>query len=142
MEPRFELIHSVPGRLRIKSLDLWGNTELTEQIREVLMEVPGVEDVKVNGVTGTVNVEFDPDSEPVVVAAVRQQLPEEALVDERHDERALVAAESVDVEPMVRTRPSRDQARARAMAKRRFAVGVAAAAFVAGFVARHLLTRR
>jgi len=53
--------HQVPGRVRMKIPAAKGNPELLKQISETFAVIPGIEEVKVNPVTGSVVLYYDTD---------------------------------------------------------------------------------
>ncbi|MDA8388379.1 MAG: hypothetical protein M0Z58_06945 [Nitrospiraceae bacterium] len=55
-------IHSVPGRLRVKSPLVKGNRRAAEEIEKLLGSVQGVDSVLVNTVTGSVTVSCERNS--------------------------------------------------------------------------------
>lgn len=55
-------IHSVPGRLRIKSPRVKGNRKAAEGVEALLVSVHGVNSVLVNIITGSITVTYDKDA--------------------------------------------------------------------------------
>lgn len=53
-------IHNTPGRLRVRIPELRGNAEKLEEIKTVL-DIFGTEKIKVNALTGSIVVHYDPD---------------------------------------------------------------------------------
>jgi len=53
--------HQVPGRVRMKIPAGKGNPELLKQISEVFAVIPGIEEVTVNPLTGSVVLHYDTD---------------------------------------------------------------------------------
>src|ERR1700758_2229747 len=53
--------HQVPGRVRMKIPAGKGNPELLKQVSETFAIIPGIEEVKVNPVTGSVVLYYDTD---------------------------------------------------------------------------------
>jgi hypothetical protein len=53
--------HQVPGRVRMKIPAAKGNPELLKQISETFAVIPGIEEVKINPVTGSVVLYYDTD---------------------------------------------------------------------------------
>jgi hypothetical protein len=145
--PIYEIVHVKPGLLKVRAAELWDNPALAESVREALECLPEVESVEPEAVTGTLTVAYDPAEEAVVLACLRQQLPEEADLQEHREGDLPVSAEPVGTEPLALPREradrlTREQARARAARRRRFAAGFAAAAVAVGLLARRLLIRR
>jgi Heavy metal associated domain 2 len=56
-----QIAHQVPGRVRMKIPAGKGNAELLKQIGEVFGAIPGIEEVEVNPVTGSVLLRYDTD---------------------------------------------------------------------------------
>lgn len=52
--------HFVPGRLRLKSYELRRNRALADEINRTLEQVTGVRQVRINTLTGSLLVEYDP----------------------------------------------------------------------------------
>jgi len=52
-------VHEVPGRLRVKSPFIKGNTPSTEEIESLVKKLPGIVSVSSNPVTGSVVVNYD-----------------------------------------------------------------------------------
>jgi hypothetical protein len=53
--------HQVPGRVRMKIPAGKGNPELLKQVSETFAIIPGIEEVKINPVTGSVVLYYDAD---------------------------------------------------------------------------------
>lgn len=53
-------LHHVPGRLRVRSPRLKRNAALVEASRRELSVVPGITGVRVNEVTGSITLTYDP----------------------------------------------------------------------------------
>ena len=73
--PEVQVTHFLPGRIRLKLKDLKRNPEFAEEIEETLAEVPGIEQVEANPVTGSVLIEYDPEGPvafPALVAAAKR----------------------------------------------------------------------
>jgi len=58
---KVKIAHQVPGRIRLKVPKAKDNPELVEQIKQMFTVIPGVEEVTVNPVTGSVVVNYDTD---------------------------------------------------------------------------------
>ena len=61
MAGKFKIVHQVPGRIRMKIPSAKGRPEELQSYKEVLSLIPGVEDVDINAVTGSVVLKYDPD---------------------------------------------------------------------------------
>jgi len=129
-----------PGRIRLHVPHLWSDPERAADIRRALDLYPGVESVKLGLLTSTVTVEFNPDDGRSVLDCLEQIFPGAGLeeVDLDHDREETLPTAIATGHP---ARPTRDQARARAAARRRnlATVGITVAGVVAGLVARRLL---
>ncbi len=55
-------IHELPGRLRIKIPTLKKNQRLAMKIDDLLFDLIGVNDINVNTVTGSIVVNYDPET--------------------------------------------------------------------------------
>jgi hypothetical protein len=53
-------VHHIPGRLRVRIPEIRNNARKTAEVKE-LLDIYGVEHLKVNHLTGSVVVTFDPD---------------------------------------------------------------------------------
>lgn len=53
-------LHNVPGRLRVKIPQVKGDEARAEAVRRMLLTIEGASDVRVNTVTGSILVEYDP----------------------------------------------------------------------------------
>jgi Heavy metal associated domain 2 len=58
---KLNIAHQVPGRVRMKIPSAKGNTELLQQISETFAVIPGIEQVTVNALTGSVVLHYDVD---------------------------------------------------------------------------------
>jgi hypothetical protein len=56
-----QIAHQVPGRIRVKIPAAKGNAELLQQISETFGIIPGIEQVSVNAVTGSIVLVYDTD---------------------------------------------------------------------------------
>jgi len=56
-----QVAHQVPGRIRLKVPKLKENPELIERIEQMFNMIPGIEEVAVNPVTGSVVLHYDTD---------------------------------------------------------------------------------
>jgi copper chaperone CopZ len=57
--PMIELVHSVPGRLRIKMSRIRNDARTATAIRSAVLSIPGVRTVTVKPMTGSVIVTYD-----------------------------------------------------------------------------------
>ena len=60
----FELAHHLPGRLRLRSALLKANADASEQTQHDLAEIDGVRSASANPITGSVLLEYDPETIP------------------------------------------------------------------------------
>jgi hypothetical protein len=58
---KLKIVHQVPGRIRMKIPSAKGNEEQLASYKEVLSLLPGVEDIDINPVTGSIVLKYDPD---------------------------------------------------------------------------------
>lgn len=58
---KLKIIHQVPGRIRMKIPSAKGNEAQLQSYKEVLSLIPGVEDIEVNPVTGSIILKYDAD---------------------------------------------------------------------------------
>jgi hypothetical protein len=61
MKMKVQIAHQVPGRIRLKVPKAKENPELMEQIKQMFVAIPGIEDVTVNPTTGSVVLHYDTD---------------------------------------------------------------------------------
>jgi len=61
------VMHAVPGRIRLQVGRLKGNADYAARIRQALPDVPGVESVEINQDTGNVVIAFDEDQSTSMV---------------------------------------------------------------------------
>jgi hypothetical protein len=54
-----KIAHQVPGRIRMKVPSAKGNAELLQQISDTFGVIPGIEQISVNPVTGSIVIEYD-----------------------------------------------------------------------------------
>ena len=64
--------HQVPGRVRIKVPTAKGNPELLKQISEVFGVIPGIEEIVVNPITGSIVLHYDADRHDEFHGSFRQ----------------------------------------------------------------------
>ena len=57
---KFDVVHHLPGRLRLRSASLKGDARASEQARRALAAIEGVTSVAANPCTGSLLVEYDP----------------------------------------------------------------------------------
>lgn len=55
-------VHSIPGRLRVKSAVIKKNPHEAVKLRKLLSSVPGLKNLDVNLVTGSILIRYDADS--------------------------------------------------------------------------------
>ena len=55
-------VHDVPGRLRVKNPFMKGNETLARELEELLKTLGGVRSVSTNPLTGSIVVNYDPES--------------------------------------------------------------------------------
>lgn len=58
---KLQIAHQVPGRLRMKIPSAKGNPELLQQIGDTFAQIPGIEQIVVNPVTGSIVLNYDVD---------------------------------------------------------------------------------
>ena len=58
---KLKIIHQVPGRIRMKIPSAKGNEAQLQSYKDVLSPIPGVEDIEVNPVTGSIILKYDAD---------------------------------------------------------------------------------
>ena len=56
-----QVAHQVPGRVRLKVPAVKDNAELIDQIKQMFHAIPGIEEVTVNEITGSVVLHYDTD---------------------------------------------------------------------------------
>jgi hypothetical protein len=56
---KLQIAHQVPGRVRMKIPSAKGNTELLQEIGNAFGQIPGIEHISVNPVTGSVVLHYD-----------------------------------------------------------------------------------
>jgi hypothetical protein len=61
LKGKLKIVHQVPGRIRMKIPSAKGNEEQLANYKEVLALLPGVEEIDVNPVTGSIILKYDPD---------------------------------------------------------------------------------
>jgi copper chaperone CopZ len=55
-------VHSIPGRLRVKTALIKKNSGEAEKVERLLKSIPGVQSLDINLLTGSVLVRYDPNS--------------------------------------------------------------------------------
>ena len=61
----FEIVHHVPGRLRLRSAAMKGNAPASENVRQQLAEIEGVTSVSANPHTGSFLLKYHPPAVPL-----------------------------------------------------------------------------
>jgi cation transport ATPase len=56
---KLQIAHQVPGRIRMKVPSVKTNPELAEQIKQTFAAIPGIDEVTVNPITGSVVLKYD-----------------------------------------------------------------------------------
>jgi hypothetical protein len=69
--PLVRVVHSIPGRTRLRAQDIKGNVAALDALRTGLEETPGVQTVAVTVLTGSVLVEHDVEIDDVLGQAER-----------------------------------------------------------------------
>ena len=69
--PLVRVVHSIPGRTRLRAQDIKGNVAALDALRTGLEETPGVQNVSVTVLTGSVLVEHDIEIDDVLGHAER-----------------------------------------------------------------------
>ena len=54
-----KVVHFIPGRVRLKVKEMKGEVEFSQQVEAELSTVPGIEQVEVNPITGSVLIKYD-----------------------------------------------------------------------------------
>jgi hypothetical protein len=67
-----KIAHHVPGRMRVKLPNAKGDDVLLEEIRQTLVNVPGIYDIEINGATGSVTIHYSADTHPELHASIDQ----------------------------------------------------------------------
>jgi len=75
-----EILHAIPGRLRLRVGDLKRDPESAREIQERIADHPGVRQVEANPATGSVVIHFDPAAGPPG-AFLRQIFPEHVTAE-------------------------------------------------------------
>jgi hypothetical protein len=60
MTPALQIVHFLPGRVRVKLPRLKGNTALTREVERTLTALPGIRHVETSATTGSVLVLYEP----------------------------------------------------------------------------------
>lgn len=66
--PEAKVASDIPGRVRLRLPELRGKKPLVEQCSEALRAVPGISDVQVNSITGSILAFYDTDQHPSLQA--------------------------------------------------------------------------
>ncbi|MDA8235509.1 MAG: cation-translocating P-type ATPase [Clostridia bacterium] len=61
MSREINILHNIPGRVRLEARRIYENHELAALLRERLGVIPGIKEAQTNTVTGTLLVYFDPE---------------------------------------------------------------------------------
>lgn len=89
-------LHHVPGRLRVRSPVLKRNEGKADDVRRLLEAAEGVISVKVNAITGSITIHYDPATvtKAGILAILRGQdcLPSEAELARQNESSATPAA--------------------------------------------------
>jgi hypothetical protein len=72
-------LHEIPGRLRVKIPNLKRNPQSARDIQVFLKNLPGIESISTNTVTGSIIVRYDP--ELVNAGAIVNVLAREGYID-------------------------------------------------------------
>ena len=72
-------LHEIPGRLRVKIPNLKRNPQSARDIQVLLKNLPGIESISTNTVTGSIIVRYDP--ELVNAGAIVNVLAREGYID-------------------------------------------------------------
>ena len=81
------LVHTLPGRVRLKASHLKGNPALAQQVHEKIRRLPGVQEVRVNPLTGSILIRLDraklrePEPLAPVIQALGELFPEIAALN-------------------------------------------------------------
>jgi hypothetical protein len=67
------IAHQVPGRIRLKIPSAKGNADLLEQIKDTFGVIPGVENIDINPMTGSVVLFYDVDRHDEFHGAFQEQ---------------------------------------------------------------------
>jgi hypothetical protein len=68
------IAHQVPGRIRLKIPSAKGNADLLAQIKETFGVIPGIENIDINPMTGSVVLFYDIDQHHEFHGALRQNV--------------------------------------------------------------------
>src|SRR5262245_21781553 len=55
-----QVVHHIPGRMRVKLPHTKGQHQLLQEIQQSISPLPGIKRVEINPTTGSVLVEYDP----------------------------------------------------------------------------------
>ncbi|MEW6445122.1 MAG: HMA2 domain-containing protein [Pseudomonadota bacterium] len=71
-----KIVHFIPGRVRLKVPELQGQPMLADQVRGMLGAAPGILELEINTLTGSVLVRYDTRaiSRPEAAEALRESL--------------------------------------------------------------------
>src|SRR5262249_31072351 len=84
-----QVTHFLPGRVRFKLLHLKKNAAMANMLRQVLANIPGIRTVEANVVTGSVLVQYDPETfrwdHPAVLTIAKGMFPDDISPDMYED---------------------------------------------------------
>jgi hypothetical protein len=92
--PGVQIVHAIPGRLRLKFHKLKGNTPLAQEVERRLSVIVWVERVVVNPLTGSVLLLYDPG---LIVSFNTMEFDEDLLKEAVHE--LLALARRLDLFP-------------------------------------------
>jgi hypothetical protein len=72
MVDRFQVVHHIPGRLRVRIPRSKRHPHLLHELRDFVSGLGGVERVEINPVTGSVLVHYHPESQEQIQSLLRQ----------------------------------------------------------------------
>jgi hypothetical protein len=72
-------LHHLPGRIRVKTPTIKSNPDLARELRDLLNPMMGVNSVIINPVTGSILVEYSPES--IDTASILNVLKQSGYVD-------------------------------------------------------------
>ncbi len=56
---KVEIVHFIPGRVRLRAAELRGQSDLAMHVREKTSQIPGITQVDISTVTGSVLIAYD-----------------------------------------------------------------------------------
>lgn len=90
--PKARVIHSIPGRLRLKVTNRRGDKQFYNELASKVQEMPSVKSVQTNAVTGSVLVKHDGSVETLLAEAVTAGLHDVIELEFPEDEPAVPVA--------------------------------------------------